>query len=40
MTVPPGGRVHVRVAIGSVAGGVDLTAGTAVPRVAGERTTA
>jgi hypothetical protein len=38
--VPPGGRVHVRVAVGSVVGGVTLTAGAAVPRAAGERTAA
>lgn len=38
--VPPGGSVHVRVAVGAVAGGVGLTAAPAVPRAAGERTRA
>ena len=36
--LPPGGRVHARVAVGAVLGGVGLTAHTPVPRAAGERT--
>ncbi len=38
--VPPGGRVHTRVAVGAVLGGVGLTAHAPVPRAAGERTQA
>ena len=36
--VPPGGRVHARVAVGAVLGGVGLTANPVVPRAAGDRT--
>jgi hypothetical protein len=38
--VPPGGSVHVKVAVGAVLGGVTLTAHPPVPRPAGERTRA
>ena len=38
--VAPGGRVHVKVAVGAVLGGVTLTAHPPVPRPAGERTRA